>query len=279
MRRGLMFTEVAVVTLGLLIPAQAQADNTTAANAEPVVLGQMFSGVLSSTRTFEWFKVRLVAGRSYAAYAYYPFADQGEEAMVEMDWNWFFDDGTTGAQGVSTLLREPRPIWTGSSGDFESIIPTTANCVASTGCTYRVRLQGLSMATGHAFRAWIVETTLFSPYWAVATASGYDAAPQIKNNGNDFTTVVFTAFSNTGAIVFSNFVSLGAGGMRTFGISGPSPGCSVTSVFGSAQIAFHRPPGYITANTTTFSGAAALPFDAPFTPRTGFSNLEGNYPF
>ena len=254
-------------------PNMSWADNTTAANADFVMLGEIRASTLSNTVPVRWFKVRLVAGRSYSASAWAPTTDPSE-TPVSLGIAWFLNDGTTAAAGTNDAQVEPIPDTTDHNGDAESIIPTLLQCADVTGCTFRVSVTATGATSTFALNLMIVETTMVSPYWQVTT--GYDAAPQIRNNTSSTITVQFTAYHFGGNVACSNPIPIPANGMVTFGIKGGTPGCNIANGFGSAQIAHHGPPGSVAANITTFSGAAGLSFDAPFYPRNTWTSLGAN---
>ena len=279
MRNGWMFTVVAAVAVGLLVPAPAQADNTTAANAEPIMVGQVVQGSVSTTRN-EWFKASLQRDRSYALRAWLPYLDDSEDAAGQIDIDYFREGGTVAFTGRSDLGSggEPPLAWSGIDGENGSIVTTSlADCPATT-CNVSLNINSFGTVTPvQSFAFVIVETTLFSPYFAVNTAAGYDAAPQIKNNTDQTLSITLIHRNQVGSLVCRSTHSLGAYDMLTYGISGPIPGCSTASAHGSMEIIHNGLSGAISANITTFSGAAALSFDAPFNTRTGYDQPWGEY--
>jgi RNA polymerase sigma factor (sigma-70 family) len=208
LKRRQSLTLVLVTAAAVLVAAGvARAENSTAANANFVFFGQVKSDFIGPTASnqYQWYKVRLVPGRSYAAYAWAPDADPSE-TTVSLDFTWWLDNGTTAAGGVGTSEAEPIPTVTGHNGDLEYIRPTTADCAVASGCTFRLRLAAASAASGFTVNVLVVETTLFSPWWQVG--NGYDSAPQIRNNTTSTLSVTYTAYNGAGTVVCTKTASI-----------------------------------------------------------------------
>ena len=270
MKRRQSLVLVVLTAAAVLVAAGgARAENSTAANANFVLFGQVKSDVIGPTASnqYQWYKLRLVPGRSYSAYAWAPDADPSE-TTVSLDFTWWLDNGTTAAGGVGTSEAEPIPNVTDHNGDVEYIRPTTTDCAVTSGCTFRLRLAAASAAAGFTVNVLVVETTLFSPWWQVG--NGYDSAPQIRNNTTSTLSVTYTAYNAAGTVVCTKSANIAGNGTLIFGLgsSVAAGGCGIASGYGSAQISFLGPPGAFTANSTTLGSASGLSFDAPFTPRT-----------
>ena len=151
--------------------------------------------------------------RSYAVMMWFPFVDASEDG-----------DGVTAAvnvvQGTSTTgwsptQVEPSPAVTGMSGSHRTIIVSATDCSGADACTFDLQATVTSLeATSQTFYLVVAETTLHSPYWAVSSAAGYDAAPRIKSNGPTAVRVLLIHRDATGAEVCRYSGTLGGGGMR-----------------------------------------------------------------
>jgi hypothetical protein len=251
--------------LGLCVPTFAVADNTTAANAEFLFLGEVaedFIGASGGGSDQSWWKVHLVARRSYSFSAWAPDTD-ASEASVSLDLDMFADDGTTTPAGVSHTDVEPRiDIIAAHAGDQLTFIPNATG-------TYRLRVRNLT-AAAYNVHVLGIETTLFSPWYFVDTTSGYEGFVEIRNSTSQTLAVTVTAYNASGGIVGTTTVNLAANGNTvvtmgaTFGARGR----------GSVQIAHRGTAGAVAANITTLSATTGLSFDAPFTPRMTWSSFK-----
>lgn len=247
-----------IVVLGIAAPAAAI--NDTAANARALFLGQAHFQTMTSGANY-WYKVNLEAGRSYAVYAWSPYAEVSNN--LSLGFSLYRSDGTTTATTVYGSDIEPSvkyPIAEGSNGDQKRIIPSVTD-------SYRIELHNNS-ANAVSIYVMVVETTLFSPWYYVYPTEGYDAFVEIRNNTTSSLTVVVTAH-DSGGVPLSRSVILPANGNSVITVSS----LGVVSGFGSVQISHSGGPGAICANTTTLSPITGLSFDAPFTPRMTWSNF------
>jgi hypothetical protein len=109
----------------------------------------------------------------------------------------------------------------------------------------------------------VIETTLFSPWYFVSNASGYDAFVEIRNNSAQTASgVVVTAYRSDGGPAGSTTITVPANGTALVPVSVLS-----ADGFGSVQIAHRGTPEGLAANMTTLSPLTGLSFDSPFTPR------------
>ena len=261
-------------------PGAALAENTTCVNANFLMAGQVKLDAITDT-TGQWYKFRMAPGRSYSLMVWAPSTDQSENTVNLFLSPFLKDDCVTPAVGaLDTSEAEGSPRAGSYIGYNEQFMPDPLDCLLADGCDYRVLASGsgLTPATGISIQVLLVETTLYIPYWQVVTAAGYDAAPQIRNgNGGDTARVLFTAENAAGTTlctvdmgVFAG-VEIPANGMTSFGLAGT---CGITSGFGAARIAHLLPPGYLSANITTFSANSGLSFDAPAYPRMYWSGAH-----
>jgi hypothetical protein len=240
---------VALTLVAVVGVSPVWADNTTAANARELFLGQaqfQFYG----TTVSRWYKAHLVAGRSYQLVVWAPYTDPSQ-ATVSLDSAFFLDDGVTFANTVHTVDVEPR-MEASNNNDAERIIPALT-------ATHRFSVTNAS-AGGYQVNVMLVETTLFSPWYFAA--SGYDGYVTIRNNMSQSVTAIVTAYAANGTVVGSTSVVIPGNG-NTF-VTVSSLGATAS---GSAQIAHNGSLNGISANLTTLSATTGLSFDAAFTAR------------
>jgi hypothetical protein len=236
----------------VLSPAIAQGQ-TTLATAYPGVLGQGQSNSIAAASQL-YVRYTLAANRSYYAVCWSPFGtDQAADCNV--DWR----NASDVSVGVTSEIEPFNSPFTTFGGDGDSMLPTT-------GGSYYVRTSNFSAGTA-TINVMVVENTLFSPWWYVLAASGYDSWVQIRNNTTQTITVTLRAYSNTGALLGSTSTAISANGVALVQMS------TIASGAGSASLTFAGPPGSIAANTTTLSGSTGLSFDAPFAPRMGWATF------
>jgi hypothetical protein len=258
MRRPLIIV-LAFMAFGLATPAWA--DNTTCANAEPLIIGSQANDTLPSSGNI-YFKTRLTAGRSYILWAHAPFQDAGEGATALT--LALFSDTTcaTGATVVNGTEREPLDNISGADVDQIAIKPT-----AST--TYVLRITN-GFALAYTIQVVAIETSLFSPWWYVG--GNNQSFVTFRNNMADSTTVTLQLYHNDGSLCGSEDIVIGANA-TSFRRVNDYPGC-VTAAFGSAAITFFGPPNGIGANTTVIDAVQGISFDEPFNPRMYWSILN-----
>ena len=258
-RRVLVTFIAACATLCIMTPSIAQAANTTCANAWMLSLGERGQDFVAAS-TSVYYKVSVVAGRSYSIMAWAPFQDPGTSA-VSIDTNFFTDNAcTVAAATVDSTDREPNLNTTSHDGDVDSIIPNF------TGTLY-IRTANL-IATSYYIHTMVVETSLFSPWWF--TGGTNQAYVELRNNMNGPTTGTLTFYAPTGAVCGTSNFSLNGNGNAAVLINGV--GTCVGSIFGSAQVVFQGTPGGMTANITTLDVPNGTSFDSPFTQRMVWSN-------
>jgi hypothetical protein len=246
---------ILMVLLSLaLVPATAFADNTTCANAQFLFMGVGRSQSYASSQD-RYYKVRVVAGRSYSVYTWAPFIDAS--VATSSFGHSFFSDAAcaTSATTVSSGAKEPTVDVSGHSGDNDTIIPTFTG-------TMWIAVSNAGSATATAFTA-IQETTLFSPWWFVGGTN--QAFAEIKNATNASVAYTLTAYRANGTVCGTSSGSLFGNGNTAVSIG--TLGTCLAAVSGSADIAFQGPPGSIVANITTIDGVQGTSFDAAFTPR------------
>jgi hypothetical protein len=240
---------VSLFLVALVGVSPAWADNTTAANARELFLGQAQLQLFAASQT-RWYKAHLVAGRSYQLLMWAPYTDPSQ-AVVNLDGGFFLNDGVTAAMNIFATDVEPA-MEQSNNGDGERIIPTT------TGVHRMTASNGGGV--GYTANVMLVETTLFSPWYFAA--AGYDGYVTIRNNTAQAVSVTVTAFAADGSVVGSTTVSIPGNGNTFVQVS--TLGATAS---GSVQLAHSASLNGIAANLTTISGATGISFDAPFTGR------------
>ena len=261
MKNGITRWLLAAVVLGVMSAATpASADNTICANAQFVNMGQTISDLFTNAITNRWYQVHLRAGHSYAFMTWAPDTDVSVEA-ASINMSATLDNCTTAVVFNGSFSDQETSI---HNGDGNTFIPATTG-------DYRIHLAANSVPTNsYLVVLQAVETTLYSPFWQVVPAASYDAAPQISNGDETARSAVVTFFSTTGTVLCTTTRAISGNGMSTFGVSSLGGSCAAAS-FGSARIAHNGPPGTMTGNITTFSGASGLSFDSPFFPLQTYS--------
>ncbi len=227
---------------------------TSITNADFLFLGEVPEEILVEGSSL-WYKLHLVAGRSYAFSAWAPGQDPSE-SQVSMALSIHNDDGTLVVSGVSTSGGEPSLDVSGHAGPRATFIPPTT-------ATYVIKLSN-NAAAGYRVHLLGIETTLFSPWYFIDVASGYDAFVEMGNNTNQNLAVTLTVYNGTGATVGTKTVNLSAHG-NTFVQIGAEFG--IAAGFGSVQIAYHGSSGAVSGNITSLSAVFGTGIDATFTLR------------
>lgn len=243
-----LFVAFALVTS--VAVSSAWADNTTAANARELFLGQAQIQSFAASQT-RWYKAHLVAGRSYCLLVWAPYTDPSQ-AAVSLDSQFFLDDGVTTASTPYTTDIEPR-MEASNNGDQTKLIPTTTG-------VHRISVDNTNLTAGYTVNVMLVETTLFSPWYFAA--GSYDGYITIRNNTSSTLAVTITVYNAAGGVVGTTTVSIPANG-NTF-VTATSLGATSS---GSVQLAHNGSLNAIAANITTLSATTGLSFDAPFTAR------------
>lgn len=248
-----------VLVAGMTAPAWSL--NDSAANAYELFLGQAHYQSMSATTDY-WYKVNLVAGRSYAVYTWGPWADPSVSDL-SLDLDLYQADGTTAAATAYVSDIEPRvEAAEGNNAEQRRIIPTQNDC-------YRIQVQNNSIGAQTVY-IMVVETTLFLPWYYVNADYGYDTYIRMRNNTTSSLTALVTAYTAGGAVAGSTSLSIGPNGCSYVPVSS----LGVTSGnYGSAQIAHSGGPGAIAANATTMSPITGMAFDSAFTPRMTWSTF------
>lgn len=239
----------------------AWADNTTCANAEPLIVGSQDLDTLPASGSI-FFKTALTTGRSYIFWVYPPDEDASEGATaISLDL-FTSSTCTTAATTTSITEREPLDNISGADVDQISIKPTATG-------TYWLRITN-GTANAYTVETTVIETSTFSPWWFVGGVN--QAFVTIRNNMDSSTTATLTLYHNNGSICGTQDILIGAND-NVFRVVNDFPSC-VTAVFGSAMITYFGPPGGIAANTTVIDAAQGISFDEPFTPRMVWSITE-----
>lgn len=254
MRAKLLFPLSACMLL--LVPALAQANNTTAVDAYSLMPGATAAeATLSDTVPERWYKFVTVVGRSYCAETQGGvFFDSGTSAgEIDTILTVFRNDGTTVVVSNDDATTEPRgsrlsrACWV--AGFFE---------------TTRIRVTRFSAGTAFNVRVRLVETTLFSPWYFVG--GDYGAFTVLRNTTNSTVGYTINWRNGAGTIVGTVSATLAANA-GTFVDARSITGVLPTHTNGTVEIVYTAAPGAIVANTTVLSATTGLSFDAPFTLR------------
>ena len=257
MRRRFVMV-LALITFAWATPASAE--NTTCANADPLIIGSTDLDTLPSSGNI-YFKTRLTAGRSYIFWVYAPFQDTGEGA-TSVDLTLFTSTTcAAAAAGTDIAEREPLDNITGADVDQLAVKPVSSG-------TYVLRVNN-NVALAYSIQIVAIETSLFSPWWFVG--GNNQSFVTLRNNMDASTSVTLNLYHNNGSICGTETFSLGAND-TTFRRVNDFPTC-VTAVFGSATIIFWGSPNGVSANTTTIDAVQGISFDAPFNPRMVWSPI------
>jgi hypothetical protein len=246
MNRILVF---AAILSAMTTPA-AFAANDSRANALFGVLGEEKQQSLAMNAS-GFYVYSLVAGRSYVAFCWQPGVEGAGSCDVETQ------DNAGTAVGV-TITGEPRTVAGGHQGDAVALTP------AATG-TFYVKLTNTGPNTTLTDMI-MIETTLFSPWYFVSSAAGYNGFIEIRNNTSAPALVVTTVYRDNGTVAGSDTRTIPANGTGLV-----TANSFVPDGFGSVQIAHQEMPGGIAANITTLSASTGLSFDSPFTPRMSWA--------
>jgi hypothetical protein len=247
------------IILGVIVGAAMAWPSTssaqaTLATANPGVLGQGHSVGIAASSAY-YLRYRLTANRSYFAVCWQPFStDQSTDCGVDIR------NGSDVSVSNQTNIEPFDGNFTLAGGDGDSYLPLTSG-------DFYVRVDNFG-AGAATMNVMVVETTLFSPWWFVASGSGYQAFTEIRNNTAESITVNVRAYSSTGTIAGSTAVAIPANGNTLVSL-----GTLTGDGSGSVSITFAGPPASITANTTVLGTSTGLSFDAPFTPRMVWSNF------
>ena len=246
-------------TVAVVYPTRAWAVNTTINSAVPLAFGQVFTqAVTAGTPAYFSFEAR--SGRSYSALCLATF------------------------EGAATPFSE-----SAACGNFE--LRNAADVVLTSGIAFGgdIHFPGgesfghVATATGWNFvrvfsgftttvRVVVFDTTLYSPWFFVNTASGYDAYVEIRNTTSQSVSVTVTAQAANGTTVGTPVTRTVPGDGGTVVVIGLDMG--IMSGSGSVRIAHNTNPGGLIANVTTISGVTGLSFDAPAAPRMTWATFQ-----
>lgn len=248
------FALLSLFILACLSPSLAAAQ-TTLNTALVGVLGQGRLLPIGGTGV-SYVRFTLTANRSYYAVCW---SHQNTDQAVKCNVDW--RDGSDVSVSVTNEMEPFQSPFTTYAGDGDSYLPTVSG-------SYYVRVSNTS-ALAYTMDLMVIENTLFSPWYYVLPASGYDSFVQVRNNTAQVISVTLRAYDNSGNIVGTHTQSIAGNGVALVQVSSfvPSGGA------GSLSLTFAGPPGSVAANSTTLSGATGLSFDAPFTPRMVWSSF------
>jgi hypothetical protein len=256
------FTVRATNAAGLGAPSAASntvtpsaTQNTTAGSAANYFFhegGRFVS--LDATTTHRWYRFRAVAGRSYCVEV---VADEFDQTTADSIVTVLRADGISVITSNDDNNQEPGGLGVGGPSRACYIAGFTEDNLAD------VRRFTLGSVGNHKLR--ITDTTIYSPWWYVSRADGYNAFITMSNTTNATVVSIVTARDNAGIAVGSQTVTLPANGNTVIPLT-----TFVSSGFGSASIAHGGAPGAIAADITTMSPVTGLSFGAVFSPRLEF---------
>jgi len=245
---------IALFAVSCLTPVAARAQ-TSLASAHPGVLGQgMFRSIATGSQLY--LRYTLTANRSYYAVCWSPFGtDQVSDCNVE--WR----NSVDASVGVPTEVEPFNTVFSVVAGDAESLLPVASG-------SFYVRVNNGSPADT-TINIMVVENTLFTPWWFVSPAAGYDSYVAMRNNTEQAITATVRVYDLSGALVGTAARAIAANGTALVPLSTVVAGVGS----GSASITFIGPPGSIAANVTTLAGTTGLSFGALFIPRSNLGTF------
>jgi len=209
--------------------------------------------VIDSTNTQRWYRVGLIAGRSYCVITV-PTGDGFNDTVTDV-----YSDavGTVLVSNNDDNFNEP------ISGRH------SRNCfIYSAANTSEARLKVTLFSPGDTLiRFKMVDTALNGPWFFVESATSYNAFIEIGNTTNTAVSVTVTIRNPAGATIGTpQTVAIAGYGNTALNVVS-SFGTTVANGSGSVQVAHNGAPGAIVANVTTLSAMTGLSFDAPLTRR------------
>jgi hypothetical protein len=243
--------------IAIVCPTRAWAANTTITTAIPLAFGQVYTQFLSPS-TPAYFSFYARAGRSYSAFCLSTVEGAAAPGIENNSCGTFEarnSSDTAIASGVAFGGDVHFP--GGQSWGYVAGASGLTFVRASTGFTLTVRIV-------------IFETTLYSPWFFVSQAAGYDAYVEIRNTTSLPLSVTVTAQALDGSTLGSVTRTVPADGGTAVAIGADM---AITIGSGSVRIAHNGIAGSLVANVTTLSGITGLSFDSPATPRMVWSTF------
>jgi hypothetical protein len=245
----------AAAVFGLALPNAALADNTTCANAEPLMIGETASDTIAvnGITGFSYYKIRVLAGRSYAAILWQPFEDVGEGGS-NTDLTVWSNTTCTVTATQPSIDNDPDTDFPNADADAVSFTPPAL-------ATYIIEVDNQA-ANSYVIRLLVVDTTLNSPWWF--TGGTNNAFVEIRNNTPGNRSMTLTAYTSAGVACGSTTSSVPGNGNIAINIKDYAACAAAGS--GSAKLTYVGAPGAFVANITTIDGVLGTSFDAPFFP-------------
>jgi len=226
-------------------------------------VGTSLQGIVGEKRTqflgvsgVGYYAYNFTAQRSYVAFCA-PSTVEGS-GLVYGYCGVDIRNGSDTSVGTDRRFQQIEPFPKG--GGASVYTPTTTG-------QYYVRINAVDAGT---MTLLVVETTLASPWYFVSPGGGYDSYVEVRNNTAQTIQVTVRAYADSGTLVGSQAVTLGANA-NTFVRIGADLG--IVSGSGSVTITHDGMPAAVVANTTTLSGLTGLSFDSPFTPRVTYATF------
>ncbi|MEO8360708.1 MAG: Calx-beta domain-containing protein [Vicinamibacteria bacterium] len=239
----------------------ASEGNIYSSSARPLAPNSATGDTLSPTRTEIWYRAPMHIFRSYQISAW-TLDDDGLAGTRAVEISIF--SNSAGTMAASPAPREVSSSLEGSPNGSDAFAQTVLFRPNSDG-VYWIRVVGGPGALT-AVNVTLRETTLFSPWFFVASSSGYESFHTIHNNTAQPVEVVLRAFGPAGLIGFTDTFSIPANATVFRTASG---NLQTGNANGGTILTHDGAFGAISANTTTLSGVTGLSFDSPFAYRDG----------
>jgi hypothetical protein len=256
------YVTIVLMAVLLVLPRLAAAENTTPATAYIGVLGQLRSEALSEVGVagdVGYYRYTLTANRSYYAVCWHPFVE-GNSGTAQPCFLQWHDANDVDLPHTGFFIE---PFSIGFYAQGKSFSPTVNG-------EYYVRIRNGNAAVTPTDLV-VIETTLFSPWYFLAPASGYETYIEVRNNTRETFDVTIRAYAPSGILVRTLVVSIPGNGNTAIRVNADM---GVPNGSGSLSISYDAPPGAISANGTTLSAMTGLSFDAPFTPRMSWGTFS-----
>jgi hypothetical protein len=239
----------------VFFPVEGWAQNTSAATASKLLVGQAFTLVtLDDTTTQRFYQFRAVQGRSYCVEAV------GDESSTlqnnDVELTVLRADGVTQIVAANDASGEP--------GGGQGFGPSRG-CYIAPATEQNVVLVFDNHAGTNSWRLRVVETTVFCPWFFIG--SDYESFALLRNTTNTTISNVTHTWRNLEGTVLATssvFVPGGATGVPANGTRAPRAKdffSSATSPNGSVEIAHDGSPEALVANVSNLSLVTGLSFD------------------
>jgi len=242
---------VLLFVLVLLIPASAEAQNTSAGTAVDMMMGQRINLTLDATTTQRWYRVVLYPNRSYCF----------ETGTLESSYTSgdpvvtvYASDGTTVLAENDDTPQEPDALFlsracfaytAAASYAYVTVTPYSGNATQS----YTLRA---------------IETTMWAPWFFVS--GDYNSYLLLRNTTSSSVTFTCTWRSSSGTVVGTYTAAVPANGgvgvnAKTY-ISNPT-----LNFNGTVELTHNGSPDALVGHMTSIGATSGINFDSPFSQR------------